>query len=210
MAEIIRIKGGTDNCYLVVEGMNAILVDTSSKKSLDKVIEECDKYDLKLIVLTHTHFDHADNAAELARKYNVPVAIHKADEELFTSYKKQPLMPRGAVGRVVLKLSLKQLRETKVERPENLIYVQEGDDLSTYGVNARVLELPGHTYGSIGLDVDEKHLLVGDALDNWVKPGVAHLYHDLEASQKTAEKIRALGERTVYYGHGKPTKNGKF
>ncbi|MBR5348710.1 MAG: MBL fold metallo-hydrolase, partial [Lachnospiraceae bacterium] len=173
MAEVIRIKGGTDNCYLVVEGMNAILVDTSSKKSLDQVIEECDKFDLKLIVLTHTHFDHADNAAELARKYNVPVAIHKADEELFQNYKKQPLIPRGAVGRVVLKLSLKALRETKVERPENLIYVQEGDDLSTYGVNAKVLELPGHTYGSIGLDVDGKYLLVGDALDNWVKPGIA-------------------------------------
>ena len=28
MTNVIRIKGGTDNCYLVTDGENAILVDT--------------------------------------------------------------------------------------------------------------------------------------------------------------------------------------
>ena len=64
--------------------------------------------------------------------------------------------------------------------------------------------------GSVGVDVEGKHLIVGDALDNWIRPGVAHLFHDRGAARKSAEKIRALGDRTVYYGHGKPTKNGIF
>ncbi len=77
MIEIKRIKGGTDNCYLVTDGGQAILVDTASGQNLDQVMAECDKYTLKLIVLTHVHFDHAENAAALSARYNVPVAIHR-------------------------------------------------------------------------------------------------------------------------------------
>lgn len=210
MISIKRIKGGTDNCYLVAEGNKAILIDTASKANLDMVTTECDKYDMQLIVLTHVHFDHAENAAVLSRRYNIPVAIHKNDEELFDSFDKQPLKSYGLVGRIVLGLSLKVLRNTKVERPEKLIYVADGDDLASYGIRARILELPGHTLGSIGVDVEEEHLFVGDELDNWINPGIGHLYYDFEAIKKSAEKIRELGDRTVYYGHGKPTPNGKF
>ena len=52
MTEIKRIKGGTDNCYLVTDGSKAILVDTASRQCLEQVIAECDKYEMKLIVLT--------------------------------------------------------------------------------------------------------------------------------------------------------------
>ena len=55
MTEIKRIKGGTDNCYLVTDGSKAILVDTASKQNLDQVTAECDKYEMKLIVLTSGH-----------------------------------------------------------------------------------------------------------------------------------------------------------
>lgn len=151
MIEIKRIKGGTDNCYLVTDGGQAILVDTASGQNLDQVMAECDKYTLKLIVLTHVHFDHAENAAALSARYGVPVAIHRKDEELFDSFDKQPLKFSGLVGCVVLGMSLKVLRNTTVARPDNLIYVEEGDDLNAYGFNAKVIELPGHTLGSIGL-----------------------------------------------------------
>ena len=210
MIEIKRIKGGTDNCYLVTDGGQAILVDTASGQNLDQVMAECDTYTLKLIVLTHVHFDHAENAAALSARYGVPVAIHRKDEELFDSFDKQPLKSSGLVGCVVLGMSLKVLRNTTVARPDNLIYVEEGDDLNAYGFNAKVIELPGHTLGSIGLDVEGRHLLVGDALDNWIRPGTGHLFYDKEATRKSAEKIRALGDRTIYYGHGKPTPNGLF
>ena len=209
MVEVIRIKGGTDNCYIVTDGKNAILIDTASKPHINSVIEECDKYEMKLIVLTHVHFDHAENAAELSKRYNIPVAIHKADEELFESFDKQPLKSYGLVGCVVLGVSLKVLRHTKVERPENLIYIKDGDDLSSYGINAKILELPGHTLGSIGVDVDGAHLFVGDELDNWVRPTIAHLYYDFDAVKQSAQKINALGSRTIYYGHGKPTRSKK-
>ena len=207
MHEVKWIKGKTDNCYIVSSGDSAILVDTASGEVYDKVLEECSKVNLKLIVLTHPHFDHAENAAKLADRFGVPVAFHEADEKIFDSFDAQPLKSYGIVGKVVLGMSLKVLRKTKVAKPEKTFFIKEGDDLSAYGIDAKILELPGHTNGSIGVDVEGKSLLVGDALDNWISPATGHLYSDPEALVRSAERIRNLGERTLYYGHGKPTPN---
>lgn len=205
--EITRIKGGTDNCYIVSDGRNAILFDTSSGAARDKVIGECSKYDLKLVVLSHTHFDHAENAAVISEHFGVPVAYHEADDELFDYYNAQPLKSYGLVGSVVLKLSLSQLEKTEVTRPSNRFFVKEGDTLEDYGFpDVKVVELPGHTKGSIGLIVSDSSLLAGDALDNWITPATGHLYYDKAALEKTAERIKSLGNVTVYYGHGNPTK----
>ena len=204
--EITHIKGGTDNCYLVSDGKNAVLFDTASGEYLQQVIDECSKYDLKLIVLSHPHFDHAENADALSKKFNVPVAYNEADDGIFDDYNSQPLFSYGIVGFVVLKASLKVLSQTKVIRPENRFFVKEGDTLADYGFpDIKVVELPGHSMGSIGLLVSDDAMLVGDALDNWIRPATAHLYTDLEAEKKTVEKIRSYGKRTYYYGHGKPT-----
>ena len=206
--EIKRIKGGTDNCYLVSHGRDAILFDTGSGTACEMVINECSKYDLKLIVLSHTHFDHAENAAVISEKFGVPVAYHEADDELFDDYDAQPLRSYGLVGFAVLQLSLKALRETNVKRPSNRFYVKDGDTFEEYGFpDIKVVELPGHTKGSIGLLVQDFALLAGDALDNWIKPAKGHLFYDIDVMNKTYRLIHSLGDRTVYYGHGNPTKN---
>ena len=207
MHKVHQIKCKTDNCYIVESGNNAILVDTGSGEAYSTVLEECRKYNLRLIVLTHVHFDHAENAAKLSKEFDVPVAFHKSDEELFDSFLAQPLRSYGIVGRVVLGLSLKVLKNTEVKKPEKIVYIDEGDVLSAYGIDAGILSLPGHTKGSIGVDVENKSLLVGDALDNWISPATGHLYSNLEELKSSAGKIQSLGERTVYYGHGKPTPN---
>ena len=203
---ITHIKGGTDNCYIVSDGSKAILFDTASKENLQMVEDECSKYDLKLIVLSHPHFDHAENADALSKKFNVPVAYNEKDDGIFDDYDSQPLHSYGLVGFVVLKASLKVLSRTKVIRPQNRFFVKEGDTLAEYGFpDIKVTELPGHSKGSIGLLVADDALLAGDALDNWIRPGMGHLYTDLEAEKRTVEKIRLFGKRTYYYGHGKPT-----
>ena len=203
---ITHIKGRTDNCYIVSNGKEAILFDTASAANLPQVSDECSKYDMKLIVLSHPHFDHAENADALSKKFNIPVAYNEADDGIFDDYNSQPLYSYGLVGFVVLKASLKVLSQTKVTRPENRFFVKEGDTLAEYGFpDIKVVELPGHSKGSIGLLVADDALLAGDALDNWIRPGMGHLYTDLEAQKKTCEKIRSFGKRTYYYGHGKPT-----
>ena len=204
--EITRIKGGTDNCYLVSDGNNAILFDTSSGESIDEVIKACSRFKMKALILSHPHFDHAENAAAISERFGIPVAYHKADDEIFDSYDAQPLKSYGLVGCVVLRMSIKVLRKTKVNRAKNALFIKEGDTLAEYGFpDISVVELPGHTKGSIGLLIQDNSILVGDALDNWIKPGMGHLYYDLEVLKKTVDKIRSFGDLTIYYGHGKPT-----
>ncbi|MCR5451632.1 MAG: hypothetical protein K6F00_03265 [Lachnospiraceae bacterium] len=45
--EITRIKGGTDNCYLISKDRKAVLFDTSSGEYVSKVIEACSGYEMK-------------------------------------------------------------------------------------------------------------------------------------------------------------------
>ena len=208
MPTIERIQCKTDNCYLISENNNAILVDTGSAQGLEKVIEACSKYELKLIVLTHPHFDHAENAYVLSSKFNIPVAMSEKDIDIFDNYDAQPLKPLGIVGRIVLWLSLKPLRNTKVKRPENLFFVKEGESLSEYGIDAEIIELPGHTLGSIGVIAGDS-VFVGDQLDNWIKPAIGHLYTDKESLKRSMEKLRALGDPMIYYGHGACTRLSK-
>ena len=203
---ITRIKGGTDNCYIVSKGRDALLFDTSSKASRETVFDECAKYDLKLVVLSHPHFDHAENAAAISERFRVPVAYHKADDDVFDDYDAQPLKSYGPIGFAVLNLSLKTLRQTKVTRPANCFFIKEGDTFGDYGFpDIKVIELPGHTKGSIGLLVPDSSLLVGDALDNWIRPAMGHLYFDKDVMKKTYERIRSFSAKTICYGHGDPT-----
>ena len=206
--KITQIKGGTDNCYLITKGNEAMLFDTSSGPNLQMVMDACSGYEMKLLVLSHPHFDHAENADAIAKKFNIPVAYHEADDEIFDNYDAQPLKSYGIVGFVVLRMSLKVLRETKVVRPEEHFFVKEGDTFAEYGFpDVKVVELPGHTKGSIGLIVGGDELVAGDALDNWIRPGMGHLYYDMDVQKKTYEKIRSLGVRKAYYGHGDPTEH---
>lgn len=91
-----------------------------------------------------------------------------------------------------------------------LVDVGKRDSLADYGIDARIVALPGHTRGSVGVDVDGKYLIVGDALMNMFYPTVSMLYHDREEMLKSAEKISGMGERTIYFGHGGPVVNRQW
>lgn len=85
--------------------------------------------------------------------------------------------------------------------------MKDKDSLSDYGINASIVSLPGHTNGSIGIDVDNKYLIVGDALMNMFYPTVSMLYHNKNEMLESARKISKIGDRTICFGHGRPVAN---
>ena len=87
------------------------------------------------------------------------------------------------------------------------VCLKDGDSLEDYGIQAKVIGLPGHTQGSIGIDIMEKDLIVGDALMNMLYPTVSMLYNDKNAMLQSVDKISRLGERQIYFGHGRPKEN---
>ena len=207
MGNIERIKCGNGNCYIVSDGENAVLVDTCREKHRDKILTACKPYNIRLLILTHGHLDHVQNAAYLAKELNVPIAMSRADAELIHNNLTQSLEAESFMGKIVLSVSIKSLNYEEFTRFTPDIFLKEGDTLESYGISAKVLDLPGHTNGSIGVDVDEKYLLVGDALMNMFYPTVSMLYHDRDTMLKSAERIGSLGERVIYFGHGKPLNN---
>lgn len=210
MISIKRIQCGNGNCYIVTNGKESILIDTSKREYIETVIEACKPYDIKLLVLTHAHFDHADNAKFISEKFGIPIAVHKGDCSLIDNNMNQSYIAKTFLGKIVLKASLKDFTDRKIPKFQPSVYLTEGDDLSEYGIPAKVISLPGHTDGSIGIDVDNKYLIVGDALMNIVYPTVSMLYHNEKDMLNSARRITQLGERTIYFGHGKPLANNKW
>ena len=202
-----RICCGNVNCYLVSNGKKAILVDTGRESYRQKILDACQSYEVGLLVLTHGHVDHIQNAAFLADALNCPVAMQETDIPLIGDNMRQPLQAHTLLGKVVLGASVKSFHKDKIPFFTPDISLNEGDSLKTYGIPASVISLPGHTQGSIGIDIMGKELIVGDALMNMFYPTVSMLYHNKDVMLQSVDKNSSLGERQIYFGHGKPMKN---
>lgn len=195
------------NCYLVRNGSRFVLIDTakSGKRAvIEKELERlgCKPGNLKLIVLTHGDFDHCGNAAYLGQKFGAKITMHEADSgivergDMFWNRKTPNFLVRSLMGLL--------FRLGKKDRFKPDFYIKEGDNLSEYGLDAEVIELPGHSKGSVGLITEEGDLFCGDLLANVGKPDVWSIIDDPEAANASVEKVRDRQMNTVYPGHGQP------
>ena len=206
MYEITKIQAGS-NCYIVTQDKQSVLVDTGVKGFEDKILKQCEGKAIKLIVLTHGHIDHMQNAVYLSRKLQVPIAMHEKDIPLLEDNLCREMKSRGFLGNIVRFFSEMSAKSAKTEKFEPDILLKEGDNLCEFGVDAEVIELPGHTAGSIGLKVGTDALLAGDALMHMVKAGPALLYEEYEQMLQSVQKIQNMGNIKIYFGHGKMVKN---
>lgn len=209
MVEIHRVVSGNVNCYIAAQNGSAILIDTGRRKYRDKILKKCREFPITLIVLTHGHMDHCQNAAYLANALHVPIAMCEKDKDLIPDNRKQPLSAKTFLGRIVLSVSLKSFEKDSLDVFESTVNLKDGDSLSEYGIDAEVIELPGHTNGSIGLKIEDK-LFVGDALMNMFYPTVSMLYTDEKLMKKSTEKIGNMGKMEIYFGHGKSVGNRRW
>ncbi len=204
MSRIKRVPCGDVNCHLIQGEQGAILVDTGRAGYGEKLLPLCQRWDVRLIVLTHGHLDHTQNAAFLSQRLGVPIAMHRADRELLTDNDRQPLQAHRPLGKLIRNLSRKGFRDTLLPPFQPDLFLEEGDELSHFGVNARVVALPGHTAGSIGLQTEDGALLVGDALVHLFSVSPALVYADRRQMEESMEKIRSLRPTALYFGHGRP------
>ena len=158
-------------------------------------------------MLTHGHIDHIQNGAYLAQQLHVPIAMHPKDAELIRNQFAQAMESTGLFGKILAAASKSKMKKNQIEPFDPELFLQEGDSLEPYGVQASVMELPGHTKGSIGLDVEGRAVIAGDALMHMLRPGEASIYADREKLKESAKRITALGNRTIYFGHGMPVPN---
>ncbi len=95
-------------------------------------------------------------------------------------------------------------RLNKSDRFKPDLFIDEGYDFSKYGFNAKVLAIPGHSKGSIGILTPSGDLFCGDLFINTDKPAKNIIIDDLNEMNARVEKLKRVQINTVYPGHGQP------
>lgn len=198
---------GRVNAYLLRAQDGFVLVDTgapNARARLQKSLEDlgCRPGRLRLIVITHGDFDHSGNAAHLRRAFGSPIGMHADDA---------PMAERGDmfVNRTRPNALLRALLPRLIgfglpQRFTPDVLLGEGASLERYGLQARVISIPGHSQGSIGVLTADGDFLCGDLYQSIKRPGLNSLIDDRPAALASDTRVRKLGIRRVYPGHGDP------
>jgi hydroxyacylglutathione hydrolase len=201
---------GTVNCYLAKTGTGFVLIDTggSNKRAeLENKLTStgCRPGNLDLIVLTHGDFDHTGNCAYLRDKFGAKVAMHQDDSgmaehgDMFWNRQSG-----NALFRLMSRLLPILFRFGREERFKPDFHVEDGDDLSEHGFDAKAVYTPGHSKGSTGFLTAAGDLFCGDLLENYGEPALNSIMDDPAAAEASIEKLKNLEITTVYPGHGQP------
>lgn len=151
-------------------------------------------------VVTHCHFDHSGCLHE----FDVRMG-HPAEADILANPTNSKTVFEGAWTRIAI-VDPKQhpdfsAQTYTVKAAPLTDYLDEGDVVDLGDKAYRILHLPGHSPGSIGLwDVNSKVLFSGDALYDGEL--LDSLYHsDVEVYLATLDRIESLGVKVFHAGH---------
>lgn len=175
------------NCYLLVSGNEAFVVDPSP--SADAIIKRADENGvrIKAILLTHGHFDHVISAETLQSKTGAPIMIHRGDGDMLTDPAKN-----------AYRLFFGQDRGFRAA--DRLL--EDGEILTLGAESVRVMNTPGHSIGSSCFVTDD-FIVTGDTIfaEGY---GRTDLYGG--NMQQLVSSLRALAKLShdlvIYPGHG--------
>lgn len=209
---LYQIALGPVNTF-IIEGDDLTLVDTGykgSEKKLFKAIKKGGKnpQNIKRIILTHTHPDHAGCAASLCHSLGVPLYVHQEDAQL---------IEQGIAGRLPFVVSpgwVNQLIFQKFIKniPNEIGAIQANELLSDQDVipiagGLQVIHTPGHSRGHIALLLKDSGVLIaGDICANMIGLGLSTVYEDRELGIKSILKVASYDFNTAVFGHGRTIK----
>src|ERR1700722_19333969 len=197
LMRVISRGGGiaATNAYLIADeaAKQAVLFDAPDH-TVGPLLNEATKRgrDIVGLWLTHGHFDHIADHAEVTERFpNARVLIHRLDEPKLLEPHKQgfPLPfiipPRKADG-----------------------YVEDGDELKIGGITVRVIFTPGHAPGHVCYHFAAEEVLVGGDLIIMGAVGRTDLPDsDPEALDESIRKVIKLpGATRLLPGHGEPSR----
>jgi glyoxylase-like metal-dependent hydrolase (beta-lactamase superfamily II) len=201
--DIHPVSNGYSTAYLVVDGGKAMLVDASTTKITPKVLARLAQAgaELKLIVLTHYHYDHVGAASALRDATGARVAIHRLDADALRRGGKLRVNPTRLQARALAPLI------TRAEKAPVIPDLELGDDedLRQHGGFGRTLWTPGHTAGSQCVLLPDGTVLAGDALTEAILPphsAKGPLFaEDPDASRSSIAAIANAATGKVHVAH---------
>jgi glyoxylase-like metal-dependent hydrolase (beta-lactamase superfamily II) len=204
------------HAYLWHEPGGLALIDTSGPGSAPLIADAISQAghrpaDLRCLVLTHFHVDHAGAAADIAAWGRVEVLAHHADAPYLRGPGSGPPpdladWERPIYDQVMRQAPAKRAAPVRVDHE-----LGDGDNLG-FGVVVTV-HVPGHTPGSSAFYFPGPRVLIaGDAAarrsDGEVTPGVFNT--DRAQAAASFRRLADLEPLVVCFGHGEPiTENAR-
>jgi glyoxylase-like metal-dependent hydrolase (beta-lactamase superfamily II) len=211
--EITPVALGFCQCY-VLKARGVVAVDAGAPnkgRHFARALERASiaPEQVRLIVMTHGHWDHVGSAGQLKQLTGAKLALHEREvgwlEKGLT-----PLPPgvtawgRAFIGVHKLFMPLIEVPPTKVD----VVLQDDGISLLDFGIPGRVIHTPGHSSGSVSILLDTGEAFVGDLAMNRfplrLSPGLPIFAEDAGAVVGSWKKLLELGVTTVYPAHGEP------
>ena len=212
------VKLGWTWCFLLKCTGGYLLIDTDYKKYYALFEKKLARLgiatsDIKYLLLTHHHDDHAGFAAELVRRTNCRVIAHRnaasALEEGKSEENSKPINRRIQIVMTFYMLFHKEFKFPPVRLTERDILIEGDNDslLKGIGIDGVILHTPGHTRDSVSVLLSDGSAFVGDAAMNFLRwTGVGHrpIYiEDIDTVYESWRKLRERGARVIYPSHGR-------
>jgi glyoxylase-like metal-dependent hydrolase (beta-lactamase superfamily II) len=210
--EIRTFTADSSNVHLVTKGDASFLVDSGYEKNAGALVEKLkasgvDLSKLKAIILTHAHADHAGGARVLRDTLRVPILAGAGDVEMLSKGKNEPpFCPTGFLGRMRVE---EDGSATYTPYAASIVLTESTELAKLTGIPGKVVLVPGHTKGSLSVQVGDV-VFVGDLLRGSVVGSGAetHLYMcDLEANKRDIANlltVEAPAATLVFPGHFGP------
>ena len=221
--ELIVIPLSMSNIYLLPCRGGYLQIDTgyewdypTYRRQLSR--KAIDVWEIKFLLLTHHHDDHAGFLPRLAEDSPLRIIAHRASANLLKGGVNDKSHGGGYVNRFIkmvagLKMRLDR-RWTLTFPAFNLrkedILVDGDDDqlLRSLGVDGRVIYTPGHCIDHLSVVLDTGEAFCGDAAANFLNwAGTRHctvFMTDMEEAYRSWRKILETDARVIFPAHGQP------
>ncbi|OGX90987.1 MBL fold metallo-hydrolase [Hymenobacter coccineus] len=202
-----QISLGAVNAF-VLKDDGLTLIDTGLPGSTDKIFKALQKEgknpsDIKRIILTHLHTDHAGNAADIKRRVNARVYAHQLDAQLLEkgiSSRPMTLTP-GLTNRFIYQLFIKSAGDSV--QPVAVEEQLTDNDVIPLAGGIRVIHTPGHSAGHVALLLQSEGVLIaGDICAHVVGLAYSTLYEDITVGKQSILKAAGFSFDKAVFGHG--------
>ncbi|MBX3012213.1 MAG: MBL fold metallo-hydrolase [Caldilineaceae bacterium] len=202
------ISLGNVNAFLL-EGEELTLIDTGFPGSEGKILQAVvalgkQPTDLRHIVITHCHPDHAGSLAALQQATGAAVYAHPLDAPAIrTGAVIHPPVPAPyPVQRLLYWLLIRNTSPTYAAAPVTH-EIHDGDELPGTG-GLKVVHAPGHSAGQVALYWPQHRgvLLAADACSNLPFLDYSIVYDDFAQGQRTLAALAKLDFAVACFGHG--------
>ncbi len=205
MMRIHPLRCGLGIGFLIETVQGLYLIDSGSPGQQNRVLakmRELGRTDLKLIWITHAHYDHYGSAAALREITKVPVGAHPADADSMVNGQ-SPLGISRSYG-FIYPLAQKIANRISLLPPTPPDFtLEDGQTLEKFGLNASILHTPGHTPGHTCVLLKEEGIvLAADLIAAFPRPRLQSLLAtDWDQLAGSLARLQAAQPQWIYPGH---------